>query len=70
MLAVNALFWRHHADVASALPSLGEKTPLTVFLSMCIPQWMDGRGWAWTKAQLQVIAAHYQKAALIQNSGD
>lgn len=31
---------------------------------------MDGRGWAWAKAQLQVTAAHYQKAALIQSSGD
>lgn len=48
----------------------GKKPHSHFFLSTCIPQWMDGRGWAWTKAQLQVIAAHYQKAALIQNSGD
>ena len=47
-----------------------QKPAYTFFSATCIPQWMDGRGWVWTKAQLQVIAAHYQKAALIQNSGD
>lgn len=29
-LFVGAEFWRHHADVASALPSLKAKTPLTI----------------------------------------
>lgn len=29
-----------------------------------------GRGWVWVNAQLQDIAAHYQKVALIQSFGD
>lgn len=31
MLVASALFWRHHADVASALASLEEKRPMHNF---------------------------------------
>lgn len=66
MLVVSALFWQPQCFT---FPGKSKRShPL--FCQCVFTQWRDGRGWAWAKAQLQVTAARYQKAALIQSSGD
>lgn len=78
-VAVDDIWQKQYSALAacrrclSALTSL-ENTNSEAFMSVWVRPvqshgWM-GRGWAWTKAQLQVIAAHYQKAVLIQSSRD